>query len=287
MLPLFPRTAMPPIIACLTTNYGPFGATAAIEHVRLAGLEYIELPIVTAGTPTRFGETPLITTDSTLADLNAVEALLARQAVQIASCWCSSGNPLHAEVVGRIKRKIDLASHFGVTRVVLSAGAAGDEESLQRLYRHLHEIGDHAERYEMTVCFDIDRGVGVNHREMLHLMQVLAHPRLRLNFNTASLMYYNEYATVEVALAKTCHLVRHVNLQDSMGEFGRWYSPALGCGGAVDFLRVLQLMRGCRFPGPYTLEINGIEGEAELSLAERQQRIIESVDYLRMLGYFR
>jgi inosose dehydratase len=278
---------MPPIIACLTTNYGPFGAAAAIDQVHAAGLDHIMLPIVTAGAPTRFGDTPLVTTDSTLAELKELDRRLARQKVGVASCQCSSGNPLHADVVSRIRRKIDLASHFGVTRVVLSAGAADDEAGLQQLYRHLREIGEHAGRSGITVCFDIDRGVCVSHRGMLQLMQVLEHPQLRLNFNTASLLYYNEYASVEVALARTCHLVRHVNLQDSMGEFGRWYSPALGCGGAVDFLRVLQLMRVCRFPGPYTIEINGIEDEAEPTLEERQQRIVDSVEYLRMLGYFR
>ncbi len=45
-------------------------------------------------------------------------------------------------------------------------------------------------------------------------------------------------------------------------------------------------MRGVGFRGPYTLEIGGIEGEGELSLDEYHARVVESVRYLRGLGYF-
>jgi len=138
----------------------------------------------------------------------------------------------------------------------------------------------------MTVCFETHPGICVNHREMLRVMRDLDHPRLRLNFDTANLLYFNENVYVEVALAKVCHLVKHVHLKDSMGQYQQRYFPALGCGGAVDFLRVYKILRDIRFPGPYSIEIGGIEGEPDLSLAEHHQRVVDSVKYLRELGYF-
>ncbi len=91
---------------------------------------------------------------------------------------------------------------------------------------------------------------------------------------------------MKLRLAKVCHYVKHLHLKDCIGNPGEWYFPALGYGGAVDFLQVLHLMRNCGFQGPYSLELEGIRGEPELSLADYQQRILESVETLKTCGYF-
>src|SRR5947199_298774 len=97
------------IVSCLTTCYGRFGAKAAIENVRSAGLECIELPIRTAGVPSRLAEVPLVSTASTLEDLHHADRLLQQHGVRVTSCGCFSGNPLDPEVVAVIRRKLDLA----------------------------------------------------------------------------------------------------------------------------------------------------------------------------------
>jgi inosose dehydratase len=276
---------MPPRIACHTSSYGRFGAAAAIEHVRAAGLEWIELPIRTAGARTRWGDAPLIDTDSTPADCAAVDRLLEAHGVRIASCACLAGNPLDPENFALVLRKLDLASHFGVAVAVIDAGDADDVER-EPLYARLREIGDFADRLGMTVCCELHRGVCVNHREMLFTLQQVNHPRVRANFDTGNLLYYNDSVHGEVALAKSCHVVKHVRLKESQGQFGRWHATTLGRGGAVDFLRTHQIMRNCGFPGPYSIALDGIDGEPELSLAEHHRRVVESVRYLRQLGYF-
>jgi len=80
--------------------------------------------------------------------------------------------------------------------------------------------------------------------------------------------------------------VKAIHLKDSRGRFGDWHFPALGRGGAVDFVRVLDILRSVRFAGPYTIEIGGIEGEGDLSLDQYHDRVKTSVTYLRSLGYF-
>lgn len=275
---------MPAIIACHTNSYGHLGGAAAIENVREAGIEHVELPIRTAGFRSRRGDPPLITTDSTLSELNDLDRLLARCGVQVSCFTCMCGDPLDEGNVQALLQKLRLASHFGVTVVVADAGAcAGDRE---RVYAHLQRVGDFAGSLGITVCFETHRGLCVNHREMLRLMSDLAHPHLRLNFDTGNILYYNENISGEVALAKVCHLVKHVHLKDSSGRFGEWNFPAIGRGGAVDFLRVYQIMRDCGFQGPYSVEIEGVAGEPDLSLVEYQNRVVESVQYLRTLGYW-
>ena len=167
-------------------------------------------------------------------------------------------------------------AHAG-TGVVGGAGEADGQEQLEQLYAHLREIGDYAARHGITYCFETHPGICVNHRYMLQTMNALDHPNLRINFDTGNILYYNENICVEVALAKVCHFVKHLHLKDSQGNPGEWYFPALGYGGAVDFLQVLHTMRNCGFTGPYSLELEGIRGEPELSLADYQKRVVDSV----------
>jgi inosose dehydratase len=277
---------MPPIVACHTNSYGHLGGVAAIENIRAAGLEYVELPIRRAGFRSRAGDLPLVTTESGLAELRQLERLLEIRGVRVSSCTCMAGNPLEKAAVAVIQRQLDLASHFGVKLVVADAGAAGDDAERTRIYANLRRIGDYAAKLGITVCFETHRGLCVNHREMLQVMADLADPHLRLNFDTGNILYYNEHICGEVALAKVCHLVKHVHLKDSSGRFAEWSFPALGRGGRVDFLQVYQILRDCGFRGPYSIEIEGIADEPELTLAEYQARVAESVEYLRTLGYF-
>ena len=277
---------MPPILSCLPNSYGRFGPRAAIPRLRTIGLEQIELPIRTAETALQFEDDPLITTASTADDLEQVEQLLDEHAVRVSSCNISSGNPLDPRVVEITFRKLDLAARFGVDRVVGGAGEAASEDDRLRLYDHLRAIGDYAGSLGITYCCETHPGVCQNHRGMIETMNAVDHPHVKINFDTGNILYYNEHIQGEVALAKVCHLVRHVHLKDSRGEFGQWYFPALGDGGAVDFVRVLEILRDSGFNGPYSLEIEGIAGEPELSVAGYHRRVAESVEYLRTCGYF-
>ena len=272
------------LISCFTNSYGRFGAKAAIEHVRSAGIEYVELPIRTAGKTSIFGDEPLFTHEASDDDVKRVEDLLAANEVKLSSCNITSGNPLEDDIVDLTKRKLDLAARFGVSLVVGEAGNAEHDER-PKLFENLRTIGDHAAGLGITYCFETHPGICVDHRGMLEAMQELDHPNLKLNFDTGNLLYYNENANVEIALAKVCPHVKHVHLKDTSGEPGDWHFPALGYGAAVDFLRVLQLLRDTGFTGPFSLEIEGIKGEPPLSLEETHQRIVDSVDTLESCGY--
>lgn len=277
---------MPPLIACHIHSYGPFGAIAAIEHVRDAGLTAIELPIRTAGFSTRWGDAALVDTDSTPGDLSRVETLLERHGVRVASGTCLAGNPLDPTNFALAKRKIDLTAHFGARIAIVDAGVAEDDGARAQIVSRLRELGDYAAERDITLCCETQRGLCINHRETLFLLNEVNHPCVRANFDTGNLLFYNEQIHVEVALARLCHLVRHVRLKDSQGVPGVWHATTLGSGGAVDFLRTYQIMRDCGFRGPFSISIEGIPGEPDLSLAEHHQRVVDSVRYLRSIGYF-
>ncbi len=273
------------IISCLTNSYGRFGAQAAIERVREAGISHIELPIRTQGQDSIFGDDPLLTDQATSQDLADVTRRLADHDVQLSSCNITSGNPLDPAVVEVTCRKLRLAADLGVSVVVGGAGEAGDETTLATLYAHLRQIGDCAAGVGITYCFETHPGICQDHGGMIDAMHELEHAHLRVNFDTGNILYYNEPINGEIALSKVCQWVSHMHRKDSHGEFEAWSSPAPGHGGAVDFVRVLEIMDVCGFTGPYSLEIEGIKGEGTLSLDQYHQRIVDSMAHLELCGF--
>lgn len=274
------------IIACFANSYGRFGLRGALEHLPTVGVDYVELPVRTSGVATQFGDEPLLTDCSNQAALEHVDRLLHSHGVRVASCNITSGNPLDPSVVAITKRKLDVASHFGVAHVVANAGAASTPAEFESLYGNLADIADYAAARGITYCCETHPGLCGDARSMLTTMAAVNHPHLRLNFDTANILYYNEHVDGEISLARVCAFVRHVHLKDFGGQFGCWDFPALGSGGAVNFVRVLEILRVQGFRGPYSIEIEGTAGEPEPTLDQYQQRVADSVRYLRMLGYF-
>tara|TARA_R110002111_G_scaffold256979_2_gene324658 strand:- start:158500 stop:159336 length:837 start_codon:yes stop_codon:yes gene_type:complete len=277
---------MAALVSCLTNSYGRFGPVAAIESIRDAGLEYLELNIKTHGVPSFFKETPLLTNASTPSDIDRVKGLLTQHQVQLSSCNITSGNPLDPEIVLIIKQKLDLAHQLGVSLVVGGAGEIEQESERDTLYQHLRDIGDYAAAKGITYCFETHPGICVNAAGMLRTMTDLDHPHLKLNFDTGNINYYNRHASVLESLHEVVTFVKHVHLKDSYCKYKDWNFTTLGEAGGVDFLQVRFILEDHDFEGPYSLEIEGIEGEPELTLEEHHNRVKQSVQYLIECGFF-
>lgn len=273
-------------VACHTNSFGRFGARGAIEHLKETGLDALELPISTQGIKMTYGETPLLTEASTAQEVKTVQALLEKQGVKLVACQVSSGNPLNPAHRDVLKKKLDIAHQLGVHLVTGPAGEARDDAERAQLISALREIGDYCGKKNITYCCDTLPGICSNHRVMQRTIEDTKHQQVRLAFDTGNLLFYNPEPIVEIALAKVCHLVKLVRLKDSMGEQSQWYFPALGYGGAVDFLRVYQLMRDSGFKGPFVVSVDGLRRDEQIPLVEHQSRIKESLESLRDCGYF-
>lgn len=273
-------------LACHTNSFGRFGARGAIEHLKEVGIDAMELPILTEGVKANYGEPPLLTQNSSPQDVKDVEALLKKHGIKLVSVQVHVANPLVPADLEILKKKIEIAKKLGVEIVTGSAGVANNDEERSQLIKVLREIGDECAKKKITYCCDTLPGLCVNHRTMLKTIEDVRHPNVRLAFDTGALSFYNPEPIVEVALAKVAHLVKLVRLKDSMGEQSQWYFPALGYGGSVDFLRVLQLMRDSGYKGPYVISVDGLKREEQLPLVEHQNRLIESLESLRDCGYF-
>lgn len=275
------------IISCFTNSYGRFGAVGTIENLRAASLNAVELAIRTSGVVPFFKDEPLVTNNSTADELRQADELIAAHHVQISSCNITTGNPLERDVVELTKRKLEVAKHFNVSLVVGGAGEANNEQQRETLLNHLCELGDFAKTLGITYCFETHPGLCVSPQSMLETMTALNHSHLKLNFDTGNILYYNENADVEMALRMVCPHVAHVHLKDSRGQFNEWHFPALGQGGAIDFIAIKKIFDDYNYTGPYSLEIEGVQqNETDLPLEQYQQRIADSVTHLQKCGYF-
>ncbi len=185
------------------------------------------------------------------------------------------------------ERRIRFAARcFGTAICVTGAGQPADVAQRALVLGNLRHLGDTAAELGMTLTLETHKGPTQNATAMLALMDELDHPNVRLNFDTGNIAYYNEGVDPCDELDRVKNLVRSVHVKDNRGGLEDWYFPALGEGGSVDFVRVREILDGVGFTGPYTIEIEGIGGEAEPGLEARHERIARSVRHLRACGYF-
>lgn len=273
------------IISCFANSYGRFGVQAAIARLADSGIRHLEMPIRTANVPTFFGDTPLVTEQSSASEMESVRRHIADAGLAVSSCNVTSGNPQERQVVEVTKKKLDAAAAFSVSLVVGGAGEADTNQDRGTLLEHLVEIGDHAASLGITYCFETHPGLCMHADGMLRTVSELRHAHLRLNFDTGNILYYNDGADVLESLRMVRDHVAHVHLKDTNGVYKAWHFPALGAGGAVDFAAVKQLLDEVEYDGPYSLEIEGIEGEPPLTVEQHQQRIAESIIHLQQCGF--
>jgi len=116
-------------------------------------------------------------------------------------------------------------------------------------------------------------------------MRDLDHPRIRLNWDTANIYYHNEgILNGEAELERAVQYVAHLHLKDSRRGYHDWFFPTLGEAGGVDFAHVGRILKHAGFEGMFSIELEGIKGEPEQTLEERQRRVERSVQHLRDAG---
>lgn len=275
------------LLSVFTNAYGPFGVRAAADLVRDAGIDALELAL----RPHNFGglvipESAVITESASDAEARAFVDQLARQNVRVNGCNVGGADLLTIAGVELTERRIAFAKRwFGVGTVVSGAGQPQDARERSTILKHLERIGDFAGNLGVIVALETHKGPTQNAKAMLALMKDLDHPRVWLNFDTGNIAYYNHGLSPETELEKVAPLVRNVHLKDNRAGFEDWYFPEPGAGGAVDFAKIREILDQVRYPGAYTIEIEGIGGEPEPGLEERHARICRGVHHLRACGY--
>ncbi len=272
-------------IACFPNTYGRFGPNAAIDLLASAGIHWLELPIKNHGMPSFFKEEPVVTNGSTPQSIFALKERIAEAGLKVCTCNITSGNPLEEEVLKRTLTKLTIANQFGAEYVVAGGGELADDDQWPLLIDHMRQIGDYAQKLGIVYCCETHPGTCQNADGMLELVERVNHPSIRLNFDTGNIFYYNEDVELLEEMNKVAPYVAHVHLKDTNGKFKDWHFPALGAAGHVNFAEVLHFLKGIDFTGPCSLELEGIEGEPELTLEQTHERVLASIEHLKSVGW--
>jgi len=179
-----------------------------------------------------------------------------------------------------LREKLEAGKALGVSTFFISAKAG--ELSKVEAYARLRARCELADEYEINLSLETHPDLAENATEARATLLAVAHPRLRWNLDTANLYYYNQNVSAVSETRKGLDLIGSVHLKDTNGGYHAWWFPALG-EGVVDFRGVLQLLNGAGFFGPFTLELEGIEGE-ELDEAAAGARVAKSIHYLESMG---
>ncbi|WP_337173457.1 sugar phosphate isomerase/epimerase family protein [Paludisphaera sp.] len=274
-------------LSCFTNCYGAAGVRAAVEMIRDAGIHHLELALRGHD----FGglvipESAVVTEKADDATAQAFVDLLDRHEVKVSGCNVGGADIRTEDGVALTERRIRFAARwFNVPICVTGAGQPADADQRATVVKALRRLGDVAANVGVTLALETHKGPTQNADAMLALMGEVDHPHVLLNFDTGNIAYYNEGVDPCDELERVKHLVRNVHVKDNRGGLEDWYFPAVGDGGAVDFGRVRSILDGVGYRGAYTIEIEGIGGEPEPGLEERQRRIARSVAHLKAQGY--
>jgi len=256
---------------------------AAIELAPKAGITHLELAMKPHGGVLEIPENVVASEKLGAEGMQSLQQEMARHGVKVISAN-GSDNILTEEGMARIKARMDLAAVIGA-RYFVGLGGDPAPADRKRFLDNLAQLGDYAAARNMTIALETHPGITQNAKAMLQTMNDLQHPAIRINFDTGNILYYNEGADLYKELEAVVKYVAHMHLKDSRGQYKDWYFPALGDGGAVDFARVGKIVNGAGFFGPFSLEIEGIKGEPEQTLEQRQERVARSVQHLRRIGF--
>ena len=236
---------------------------ARLEVVAAAGIERVEISLPA---PDRVSELRAALAANRLAVSSVQIPLDVRQDLDLAGLATS----------------FEAIRDLGATYVF--TGSRADENDLANAYRRLRQAGDLAAQAGLTIVLETHPNLAQNGERARQTMEAVAHPNVRINYDTANVHYYNHGVDSVVELRKALPYVAALHLKDTLGGFESFEFPALGQG-IVDFPAVFGILDEVGFVGPTTLEI---EFERHPDPEGEFARILrESVDYLRRIGAYR
>jgi len=185
--------------------------------------------------------------------------------------------------IQQLEEQFKICSQMGVHFLFLSAKR--HETPKEVVYERLHRAGDIAEKYNVTIVLETHPDLGTNGDIQIETMKAINHPRVRVNFDTGNITYYNQNTDAVAELKKSIPYVATVEFKDHTSEFETWNFPPLGQG-KVNFPEILNILKEHHYNGPITIEFEGIK-DVELSESQIKEAIESSVKYLRSLGCFK
>ncbi len=258
-------------LACRAPCYRPF-EDAALAHIALLGVRNVELRA-----PRDDAECDRI------ADQLATHAL---SAIVLQPSFDVAEDRFLDPFLAQLPRFARLHTSFALIALRPVALPASE------VCRRLALTADHAAECGVTLLLETHPDLSHNSRVAAETLAAVNRPNVRLNFDTANILFYNDDLSPTDELCASLPILGGVHLKDTAGGKGvRRFGP-LGAG-RVDFAAILRLLHQAEFDGPLTIELDapephtrsGVEAAFEQSV-QHIRRLLEEIDrsYLEALA---
>jgi sugar phosphate isomerase/epimerase len=226
-----------------TNSYHPYSAEQAYAGLAAAGYGAVELSAVP-------GWTEHVDVHGDPAE---VRAQLERHGLEALSISGHSDLTTH-EGLDHGLAVVAWADRYGLPIVNTAIGGhAHVEESESAFLANIGTLADAAQAAGLVVALEIHGDLMATGAQSAALLDRIGHPAVKVNYDTANVEHYGG-VRAEDDLPAIVDRVANVHLKDMRGGKGDWDFPAIG-GGHVDFGRVLEILRGAGFTGPFAVEV--------------------------------
>jgi len=250
------------LIACRPGSYGQYAAEA-YKHLPTIGITHVE-------------------TDVPPEEQWAARKAALKEHGLKASSVAGGVNLSKPTEVAAFTRLARGAKAFGAKIIFLSVNTGG--QPLDECYRVLRELGETAKAFGATISMETHPDLVTNGDVAAATMQGVNHPNVKLNYDSGNIYYYNEGRDGVAEFKKFLPWLASVHLKETNGKPKTWYFPGLHEGeGIVNFPEIFRLCKEAKFSGPFTMEIEGIEGE-NFTPEQACARVANSVAYLKSIG---
>ena len=174
------------------------------------------------------------------------------------------------------------AADYGVP--IMNTAVGGHQSADENEAAFLDNVGklaDAADAAGIVVALEIHGDIMASSDVTIPLMEKIGRDSIRVNYDTANVEFYSGEKAVD-DLPKIIPYLAHVHLKETAGGKGNWDFPAIG-DGAVDFARVLEILRDADYTGPYSVEIE-FGGEPWPPLDDVNLAMRRSYEHLHALG---
>lgn len=268
------------IIAINSNCYHGYSIEEAIAGTKAAGFHYIEL------TATK-GWTEHVFPDQSFARLLEVKDALDAAGI-IPFAMSGHTNLMDTERIEDFVRNIRMAHFFGCDYIVSSIGEAHLKDnavaSNEVVAEHIRGFLPYLEKYNMTLVLEThgDHGTGAILGDICRLVDS---PRVKVAYDTANAIFWGKLSPEEMVadFRASEPLVSYFHLKDKLGGEQEWNFPALGKG-YVPFQPIFDTLEETDNNSPFSIEIEFTE-KGPKDLAEINQAVQDSADYLRACGY--
>ncbi|MCY3019982.1 MAG: sugar phosphate isomerase/epimerase [Planctomycetota bacterium] len=249
------------LIACRPGSYGKYSAEAFM-HLPKIGIKHVEIDVPPEDQWAKR------------------QAELKKHKLKVSSV-AGGVNLSKPDEVAAFSRLARAAKASGAKVIFLSVQTGG--VPVEQCYRTLRELGDTARAYGATIGMETHPDMVTNGDVAAATMKGVNHPNVKLNYDSANIYYYNQGTCGVTEFKKFLPWLISVHLKETNGKPKTWYFPGLHEGeGIVNFPEIFRLCKEAKFYGPFTLEIEGCEGE-NLSQEQACARVANSVAYLKSI----